>query len=341
VTTNTACDRDDVLEEVRPHFHDAELVELTAISGLFNVSNRIHDTLQLPIEHSSEVNAIKTSVRVNTTKLKAYYETLLSAWPDEFPLTEKDPDLGAESSPGEISERRLDEVLLPSAAARIREKAPILLLPEPAGEEAGDFFRLTSHFYGRMPPSLRAWAHIPLIGRSYIPFRLALLHEGLGGVVSTRIKMMAAIKTSHVNGSAYCLAEISTLSWAAGIGDATALAIASEGYMGSPLLTDREKAAVLWAEQMAINTARSTRSREDGFAELKKHFSTVAIMELTGLCGFFNMFNRFHDSLRPAPHEAGDAGEIEGEIWVSPDRIKGYLQAVLEDWPKEFPEPND
>ena len=39
--------------QVRPHFSDAELVELTAISELFSVSNRIRDTIQLPIVKGS------------------------------------------------------------------------------------------------------------------------------------------------------------------------------------------------------------------------------------------------------------------------------------------------
>ena len=339
VTTNTAYDRDDVLEEVRPHFSDAELVELTAISGLFNVSNRVHDTLQLPIEHSGEVNKIKTSVRVNTGKLKAYYESLVSMWPDDFPSTEEDLDQIAEASQGTMSERRLDEILLPGAAERIRAKGPVVPLsgPEAAQGEAARYFRLASRLYRRMPAALRAWAHIPLIGRSYIPLRLAMLHEGLGGVVSTRIKMMAVIKTSHMNGSAYCLAENTPLARAAGIMDETALAIASDGYMASPLLTPRERAAILWAEQIAINTARK---EEHGFAELKKHFSTAAIMELTGLCGYYNMFNRFHDSLRLPPAEDGEVEEIESAIRLDPESVKAYLKAAVENWPEEFPEPN-
>jgi alkylhydroperoxidase family enzyme len=339
VTTNTARDRDDVLDEVRPHFNDAELVELTAISGLFNVSNRVHDTLQLPIEHSGEVNKIKTSVLVNTDKLKAYYESLVSMWPDDFPATEADPDQSAEAAKGTMSKGRLDEVLLPGAAERIRAKGPIVSLsgPESAQGEAASYFRLVSRLYRRIPASLRAWAHIPLIGRSYIPLRIALLHEGLGGVVSSRIKMMAVIKTSLVNGSAYCLAENTPLARAAGITDEVALVIASDGYMASPLLTPSERAAILWAEQIAVNTARS---EEDGFAELKKRFSTTAIMELTGLCGYYNMFNRMHDSLRLPPGEDDEAEAVEFVIRVDPENIKAYLKEAVDNWPEAFPEPN-
>ncbi len=339
VTTNTARERDDVLGEVRPHFSDAELVELTAISGLFNVSNRVHDTLQLPIEHSGEVNRIKTSVRVNTDKLKAYYESLVSMWPDDFPSTEEDPDQCAAASQVAMSERRLDEILLPGVAERIRAKGSVVPLcgPEAAKGEVASFFRLASRLYRRMPAALRAWAHIPLIGMSYIPLRLAMLHEGLGGVVSTRIKIIVVIKTSHVNGSAYCLAENTSLARVAGITDETALAIASDGYMASPLLTPGERAAISWAEQIAINTARK---EEDGFAELKKHFSTAAIMELTGLCGYYNMFNRLHDSLRLPPGEEGEPEEIESAIRVDPESVKAYLKAAVENWPEAFPEPN-
>ena len=85
VTLNTAKDRDDVYDIVRKEFSDPELVELTAATALFNLSNRVQDSLRFPIEEESEVSKIKTSVRTDPRKLKAYLQRVVDDWPDEMP----------------------------------------------------------------------------------------------------------------------------------------------------------------------------------------------------------------------------------------------------------------
>ncbi len=85
VTLNTAKDRDDVYEIVRKEFSDPELVELTAATALFNLSNRVQDSLRFPIEEESEVNKIKASVSIDPRKLKAYLQRVVDDWPDEMP----------------------------------------------------------------------------------------------------------------------------------------------------------------------------------------------------------------------------------------------------------------
>ena len=64
VACNTAGSRDDVYNEVAKQFTPAELVELTAVCGLFAQSNRFQDSLAMPIEAPHDVDKIRTSVRV-------------------------------------------------------------------------------------------------------------------------------------------------------------------------------------------------------------------------------------------------------------------------------------
>ncbi len=85
VTRNTARSRDDVFEEVREHFSEAEIVELTMVSGLFNLFNRYMDSLGIPLEEQSEVDKIKKSLRLDGEKVKTYYETMVAHWPSEYP----------------------------------------------------------------------------------------------------------------------------------------------------------------------------------------------------------------------------------------------------------------
>jgi len=115
------------------------------------------------------------------------------------------------------------------------------------------------------------------------------------------------------------------------------LAIASDDYMESAVLSAREKAAVLWAEHVTRNTARS---RDDVFAEVKKHFNEAEIVDLTLICGFFNMFNRVTDSLRMPIEAQAEVDKIKSSVNLDPGKVKTYLQTVVATWPASFPQPN-
>ena len=114
------------------------------------------------------------------------------------------------------------------------------------------------------------------------------------------------------------------------------LAINSDDYMASPFLSPREKAAVLWAEHVTRNTARS---RDDVFAEVKKQFNEAEIVDLTLVCCFFNMFNRLTDSLRMPIEVQADVDKIKSSVNLDPKKVKTYLQTVVATWPASFPQP--
>jgi hypothetical protein len=107
--------------------------------------------------------------------------------------------------------------------------------------------------------------------------------------------------------------------------------------MNSDLLTTRHKTAVLWAEHVTLNTARS---RNDVFEQVKAVFSEPEILELTMVCGMFNMQNRIADSLHLDITEQ-DVDKIKGSVRTDPENLRNYLQLILNTWPNEFPEPSD
>ena len=65
--------------------------------------------------------------------------------------------------------------------------------------------------------------------------------------------------------------------------------------MDSETMTPREKAAVLWAEHVTLNTAKT---RDDVFCEVRHQFDDTEFVELTMVITYFNMRNRFQDALR-------------------------------------------
>ena len=133
------------------------------------------------------------------------------------------------------------------------------------------------------------------------------------------------------------MAHNTTLGRALGITAEHVEVIGSDDYMGSPLLTPREKAAVLWAEYVTKNTAKA---RDDIAEEVQKHFSDAEFVELTFVTSYFNMRNRYHDSLKLPLDDDSLVNEV-GRLRPDPDKLKAYLQDVLDHWPEKFPEPND
>ncbi len=122
-----------------------------------------------------------------------------------------------------------------------------------------------------------------------------------------------------------------------GITDEHVAAIGSDEYMDSPLLTPREKATVLWAEHVTRNTAKF---RDDIAGEVQKHFTDAEFVELTFVISYFNMRNRYHDSLK-LPNDETEIVEDVGRLRPDPAKLKAYLQEVLDNWPDSFPEPNE
>lgn len=93
---------------------------------------------------------------------------------------------------------------------------------------------------------------------------------------------------------------------------------------------------MLWAEHVTRNSARG---RDDIFQELRKHFSEAEIVELTLMSAFFNMFNRFMDSLQIPVEVQGEVDKIKRSLNLDPEKVRAYLDTVLANWPARFPDP--
>ncbi len=85
VTLNTAKEDNGVFERVREEFSEEEVIELTLMSGFFNLFNRLTDSLHIPIEDQAEVDKIKRSVNLDPLKVKNYLDMLVNDWPTDVP----------------------------------------------------------------------------------------------------------------------------------------------------------------------------------------------------------------------------------------------------------------
>ena len=85
VTLNTAKENNGIFEKVREEFSEEEIIELTLMSGFFNLFNRLMDSLQIPIENQNEVDKIKRSVNLDPAKIHDYLDKIVKNWPDDIP----------------------------------------------------------------------------------------------------------------------------------------------------------------------------------------------------------------------------------------------------------------
>jgi len=69
--------------------------------------------------------------------------------------------------------------------------------------EIASYFDACTTFRGRVANSARVWGHIPYVAKFYLLASILPQREGAGAILSTKIKEMAVLKTSHVNSCAY------------------------------------------------------------------------------------------------------------------------------------------
>src|SRR5262249_23971422 len=109
-----------------------------------------------------------------------------------------------------------------------------------------------------------------------------------------KVQQLVIIKTSALNGSAYCMSHNVPLARKIGLTEAQITAAQGGDYMRSADLDDRQKAAIRWAEAVTLMRARDD---EDTFAAMQKHFTEKQIVELTVFCGMWNYSNRLCEAL--------------------------------------------
>ncbi len=81
-------------------------------------------------------------------------------------------------------------------------RIPMINVDEAEGDTAR-FFEATNEFLGRVPNSARLMAHSPHVAKMFLVFNATLQRDGIGSVLSCKIKEMVVLKTSHVNSCAY------------------------------------------------------------------------------------------------------------------------------------------
>jgi AhpD family alkylhydroperoxidase len=77
LTLITYRQKPEVMEELKRHFNNEQVVEITMVSGFFNFWNRFTDGLQVDIEAKEQVGLIRKSKKIDVNEYVAY---MRSGW---------------------------------------------------------------------------------------------------------------------------------------------------------------------------------------------------------------------------------------------------------------------
>lgn len=102
------------------------------------------------------------------------------------------------------------------------------------------------------------------------------------------------LRVSQINGCAFCLEMHNTSLRNHGVAQNKLDAL--NGWQVSERFTDKERAALLWADAVSQISAKNT--DDDIYQQVKAYFTDAEMSDLTLAIGLMNAFNRIAVSLR-------------------------------------------
>ena len=178
--------------------------------------------------------------------------------------------------------------------------------------ELRDVYDKFLHDRGNVPYFFRTLAHRPEIFRTATAHMHAVLQTG---TLPTKLKELAVVRTSQLNGTAYCLASHTAISLRLGWSPEHIEAL--KHWQQSPLFSEAEKEALALAEAMTLDSLNFS---DEQMARLKRFYSEGEIVELMAAIGLFNYFNRFNNLLQMEPTQPASAEEL-AEAGVEPAHV--------------------
>lgn len=152
------------------------------------------------------------------------------------------------------------------------------------------FFWNQKRRYGDVLEPARLWGRIPKV---FVP--LALLYGALdrrSSPLEPALRSLVTVRVSQINWCAFCVDVNSATVLRRGVEQAKLAALAD--YRNSGLFSEREEAALAYAEAMTYSDRRPT---ETHFEALRRHFDDATIIELTALIAFQNLSSKFNAAL--------------------------------------------
>jgi len=133
-----------------------------------------------------------------------------------------------------------------------------------------------------------------------------------------RLLELVKMRTSQLNGCAYCLDMHSKDARAAGETEQRLYLL--DAWRETPLYTDRERAALEWTE--AVTLVADGHVPDEVFAGVREHFSEEEMVSLTLAVIATNAFNRINIAFRP------EVGDYRPGMFDQPKKAPGKSSAA-------------
>lgn len=156
------------------------------------------------------------------------------------------------------------------------------------------FFRSQLRRYGQVLVPGQLWGRVPRLFMA-----VALLYGALDSrrsLLDPVLRSLVTVRVSQLNWCRFCV-DINSATLARRAGS-MAKVEALEQWRTSDLYSPAERAALDYTEAMTVTDRGVT---DAGMAELRRHFTDDAVVELTGLVAFQNLSSKFNSALDVPP----------------------------------------
>jgi alkylhydroperoxidase family enzyme len=161
---------------------------------------------------------------------------------------------------------------------------------------------------------------VPRSARWILPTLAAAFRGTDGSTLEPKLRMLAAMRVCAVDRSPYWRSQFEQAVSSVGITPDEIQLVGSDEWETAPAFTDRERAAIMWADRIAKRLAR-----RDGAAYrlVREQCSDEELVELTAIASLAAMADRITNALRISPEPAigitADRGSIDpfAEAWRS------------------------
>ena len=145
---------------------------------------------------------------------------------------------------------------------------------------------------GKIANIWKLWAHSPMTLETFMPFyKTLMVKASLDG----KLRELAYVKTSRINGCPYCEGSHRTVGLKMGVTEQQYQEV--DHYESSNLFSPTEQAVLRYAEEVT----RNIKASDETFKELRKHLNESEIVDLTLTVAVANLTNRFNVSLGTDP----------------------------------------
>jgi alkylhydroperoxidase family enzyme len=139
---------------------------------------------------------------------------------------------------------------------------------------------------------------VPRSARWVLPTLAAAFHGGDVSTLEPKLRTLVLLRVASVDRAPYWREQHEASAAAVGVTQDEVALVTSDEWETAPVFTDRERAAILWADRTARRLARRDAA---AYRAVREHLSERELVELTATVSLACMANRLTNALRISP----------------------------------------